>query len=163
MSDRIVPLAEEHFEGVRRALDVVAREKRYLAFQAAPPPAVAEVFYRTVLANRSPHYVAIVDDDVAGWCDVLRNHGEARSHVGTLGIGLVPAARGRGLGTALMRTAIARSWEIGFSRIELTVRVDNRAAQALYRRLGFVEEGTLLRAFRVDDTYFDAYAMALLR
>ncbi len=36
MNTEIIPLAESHFNGLRRALDIVVREKRYLAFLQAP-------------------------------------------------------------------------------------------------------------------------------
>ena len=36
MSIAVVPIAIEHVEGVWRALDVVAREGRYLATERAP-------------------------------------------------------------------------------------------------------------------------------
>ena len=33
----IVPIAQDHVESFHRALDIVARERRYLAFLEAPP------------------------------------------------------------------------------------------------------------------------------
>jgi putative acetyltransferase len=159
----IVPLNEHHFEALRDALDTVAREKRFLAFQAAPPREDAFAFYRNILANGHPMFVAIVDGTVAGWCDVLPTHGESRAHVGILGIGLVRAARHRGLGAALMRTTIDAAWRKGLTRIELSVRADNANAKALYERMGFVVEGLSRNAFRVDGAYHDSYVMGLVR
>ena len=37
MNLSIEPVSENHFEGLRAALDIVAREKRFLAFTQAPP------------------------------------------------------------------------------------------------------------------------------
>lgn len=159
----IVPTAESHFEGLREVLDTVAREKRYLAFLQAPPPQEAFAFFRNIVVNDLCQVVALVDGVVVGWCDVLPTHGEARAHVGTLGIGLLPRARHCGMGAELMRAAIARAWDKGFSRIELTVRTDNTNAKALYARCGFTVEGINRRAFLVDGAFFDTYAMALIR
>lgn len=89
MSAEIVPLAESHFESLRCALDIVAREKRYLAFAQAPPPGQAHAFYRHILTSDLCHYVALLDGLVAGWCDILPTHGETRAHIGILGMGLV--------------------------------------------------------------------------
>ena len=94
---------------------------------------------------------------------MLPAHGEARVHVGTLGIGLIPRARHRGIGTKLLEATIARAWEKNLFRIELTVRTDNANAKALYERFGFVVEGVNRAAFCVDGVFFDAYAMALVR
>ena len=163
MDVSIEPLAEKHFEGLRKALDTVAREKRFLAFVQAPPRKQAFAFYRDIVAQGHCHFVALVDGQVAGWCDVLPTHGEARAHVGTLGIGLVPSARHAGIGAKLMDAAIASAWARGFTRIELGVRADNTNAKALYERFGFEVEGLQRRAFRVDGQYYDSYAMALLR
>lgn len=159
----IVPTTEAHFEGLRQVLDTVAREQRYLAFLQAPPPQEAYAFFRYVVENDLCQLLALVDGAVAGWCDVLPTHGQARAHVGTLGIGLLPQARHRGIGAALMRAAIDKAWAKGFSRIELTVRADNTNAKALYERCGFVVEGLNRRAFLVDGAFYDSYAMALLR
>ena len=158
----IEPVAPQHFEGLRRALDTVAREKRYLAFTEAPPEQDCRAFYAAIVENGWCQMVALLDGAVVGWCDVLPTHGQARSHVGTLGIGLVPAARRRGIGGQLMKAAIEAAWKTGLTRIELSVRADNPVAKALYERMGFVTEGHHLRSFRVDGVYADSYSMALL-
>ena len=157
------PVSEAHFQGLRAALDTVAREKRFLAFTQAPSEEEAFAFYRSIIAGGGCQLVASVDGHVVGWCDVLPTHGEARSHVGTLGIGLIPSARGRGIGAKLMEATIDAAWSRGFTRIELTVRADNTNAKALYERFGFETEGFLRRAFRVDGKYHDCHFMALLR
>lgn len=156
-------VSEAHFEGLRAALDTVASEKRFLAFTRAPSEEEAFAFYRSVIAGGGCQLVALVDGHVVGWCDVLATHGEARSHVGTLGIGLIPSSRGRGIGAKLMQAAIAAAWSRGFTRIELTVRADNTNAKALYERFGFETEGFMRRAFRIDGEYHDSHSMALLR
>ena len=62
-----------------------------------------------------------------------------------------------------MTAAIERAWAKGFTRIELTVRIDNVRAKRLYERLGFSVEGRQRQAFRVNGEYFDSSFMALLR
>ncbi len=159
----IEPVAPAHFEGLWRALDVVAREKRYLAFTEAPAWESSRAFYEHIVANDLCQVVAVLDHEVVGWCDILPGVGQTRAHVGTLGIGLVPAARHRGIGARLMRAAIDGAWARGLTRIELSVRADNANAQALYKRLGFEAEGLRRRSVRVDGQYHDSLAMALLR
>ena len=81
MNLAVVPLAEVHFEGLRKAFDSIAREKRYLAFLQAPPLEEGLAFYRNIVDNDLCHFVALLDDVAVGWCDVLPTHGEARAHV----------------------------------------------------------------------------------
>jgi len=162
MNAVIAPLAEAHFDELRAVLDVVARERRYLAALEASPPERSFAFYRSLIADGQGH-VALVDGRVVGWCDIQSTFGQARAHVGILGIGLLPDARGHGIGTRLLQSAIATAWSRGLTRIELTVRDDNTTARALYERLGFEHEGIQRRSMRVDGHYYDCFAMALLR
>jgi ribosomal protein S18 acetylase RimI-like enzyme len=66
------------------------------------------------------------------------------------------AARGQGLGRALLaaaaRVAVARGW----LRLELNVAHDNIGAIAAYRRLGFAEPGEGVR--RIEDAALQALA-----
>jgi len=163
MTFAIVAPNERYFEGMRQVLDVVAREKKYLAFLQAPPFDETYAFYRNILANDLCQVIAVQDSVVVGWCDVLPTHGEARAHVGTLGIAVHPRLRGRGIGTKLIEAGISKAWEKGLTRIELTVRTDNTKAKALYERFAFTVEGINRNAFLVDGEYFDTYFMALLR
>ena len=158
----IVPLAEPYFEQLRQAVDVVAREKRFLSLTEAPPREDCYSFYKGLLENNSPVFVAVIADQVVGWCDIQSAFGQARQHVGTLGMGVMPAVRGRGLGTRLIESAIAQAWANGLMRIEITVRTDNEAATKLYERVGFEHEGRMRSSMLVDGQFYDCYAMALL-
>lgn len=60
---------------------------------------------------------------------------ETNGWVKTLGV--LPSARGRGVGSALLRTAFARFAELGFGSVALGVDSDNATgAMALYERVG---------------------------
>lgn len=86
-----------------------------------------------------------------------------RRHAMTLGITVLPAAQGQGVGTALMQALCdyADRWA-QVLRLELTVFADNARAIALYRRFGFEVEGTH-RAYALrDGAYVDTLAMARL-
>jgi putative acetyltransferase len=159
---RIVALAETHFEPLRQVLDQVAREGRFLALMKAPLPEQSYAFCRGLLSDGQCH-VALREGRLVGWCDIAPQVGEARRHVGTLGMGVLREARHQGIGTQLMREAIATAWRRGLTRIELTVRVDNLNAKALYERTGFEVEGIKKHSMRVDGVYHDCHAMALLR
>jgi RimJ/RimL family protein N-acetyltransferase len=79
-----------------------------------------------------------------------------------LGVGLLPAWRGQGVGERLMRPALEAARALGLSRVELRVRADNERAISLYRKLGFVLEGRCRRATRVDNEFYDVIIMGLL-
>ncbi len=80
--------------------------------------------------GRAIGYVAVeLEPDGAGYIDFL---------------GVDPGNRGRGVGSALVTSALSALGRRGVTVADLTVRVDNVAARGLYRRLGFEE----LRAVR---------------
>jgi ribosomal protein S18 acetylase RimI-like enzyme len=160
---RITTANERHHVGLRAATDAVARERKYLAGVKVPPLEASVAFYHSLAKAGFPHLVAEDDGLVVGWCDVTPVFGDARSHVGVVGLGLLPDYRGKGHGHKLMEEAIRRAWELGLTRLELTVRVDNAGAIALYRKLGFLTEGTKRAAIRIDGTYHDVLMMALVR
>ena len=87
---------------------------------------------------------------------------DAYAHCGVLGMGVVAAHRGRGIGCALMQATLDDARAKGFTRIELTVRTDNERAKRLYKKFDFVVEGLGRRHMRVRGKYYDCHFMALL-
>jgi ribosomal protein S18 acetylase RimI-like enzyme len=53
---------------------------------------------------------------------------------------LLPADRGRGVGSALVQAAKAEARAAGLARLSLGVLPDNVAALLFYRRQGFAEQ-----------------------
>jgi RimJ/RimL family protein N-acetyltransferase len=162
MDFRIVPITERHIEGFRSVVDRVARERRYLAILRGFPPKETRRFVRASMRARNPHLLAVVGRRVVGWCDIQRIPRDAMAHSGILGIGIVDGFRRQGIGRALMHAALMRARRSGLTRVELTVREDNRRAIALYRKFGFVAEGVKRNGFRVDGRYYNVVSMAVL-
>ena len=129
---RIVAIAEEHIPGFHAAVDVGARETKYLAFLEAPPLEDVARYVRGNIEKQYPQFVALSNDRVVGWCNVIPKMTRAiHLHCGTLGIGLLPEFRGRGIGRQLMLQTIDAAFAFGLTRIELTVRENNVGAIAL--------------------------------
>lgn len=161
---RIVPTDEKYVEGFHHCLAVVARERQYIAFVEAPPLEGMRAFVQALRAGAGIQFLAIEDGDVVlGWCDILLNPREGFRHCGQLGMGLLPQARGKGLGGRLAAAAIERAWEEGLERIELEVFASNERGLRLYRKLGFAVEGVKRRARKLDGFYDDNVLMALTR
>ena len=152
----------DHVEGYRRALDLVARERKYLTMLEAQPEPETLRFVKSNLENGNPMMVALAGDKVVGWCDVRREFFPSRAHRGTLGMGLLPEWRGRGLGQRLLEATLAQARRSGFKRIELDVYADNLRAIALYEKAGFVREGLLRDATLIDGVFRDAILMAIV-
>ena len=88
---------------------------------------------------------------VVGWCDIVRLYFHpGYEHNGRLGIGVLAAWRGQGLGRALLDHALSAASGTGFRRVELEVYASNTAALSLNKICGFTVEG-LKRAMRLFD------------
>jgi ribosomal protein S18 acetylase RimI-like enzyme len=145
-----------------RAIDTVARERRYLNFLQAPPIESTRRFVDQIIRNGWSQFYAIHDGQVVGWCDVIRKEHEGMRHSGRLGMGVLPDYRGMKLGTRLLSETIADATSKGITRIDLEVFASNTQAMALYRRMGFVEEGRKKHTRFLDGVFDDDIVMAFI-
>src|SRR5262249_62087116 len=60
---RIIPTLEQYIERFHAAVDVVARERRYLAFLEAPPLESTRAFMRRLLADGGVQMFAVTPHD----------------------------------------------------------------------------------------------------
>ena len=163
MTLTVVPISLRHAASFRQALDAVARERRYLAMTQAPALEQVLAFVRDNVERGLAQFVALDGERVVGWADIVPPANPGLAHRGTLGMGVVPGYRGRGLGRALLGACIAHAWASGLSRIELEVRADNLPAIGLYVAMGFRHEGFKPRGICLDGVFHDTLAMGLLR
>ena len=163
MECEIVPVSEKLISGYRQAIDTVAKEGKYFAFdQAAPLHLITQIVRRNIALGH-PQYVVMHEGCVSGWCEIIPyNMWVCDPHAGTLCMGLMPALRGRGIGRRLINYVVEAALSVRFSRIDLMVRASNTAAITLYSSIGFELEGVHQKAIRNADDYEDVYSMALM-
>lgn len=150
-------------EGFHDCLDSVARERRYLAFDQAPPVDQMREFVAAGLASGMVQYFAVSDQRVVGWCDIRPGGKEVQPHAATLGIGVRTGYRGQGIGSRLIEWCLNDAWSKGLTRVDLEVFSENTSAIALYEKFGFQHEGIKRRGRLVDGVYDDIVVMGLLR
>ncbi|KPX61904.1 GCN5-related N-acetyltransferase [Pseudomonas syringae pv. lapsa] len=155
-------MADIHLEGVTALYNepAVCRQVLQMPYQSI------EVWRKRLAASTERHVklVALHGNEVIGSIGLEQYSRSRQSHVGAIGMGVASAWQGKGVGSKLLATAldIADNW-MNLHRVELTVYVDNEAAQGLYRKFGFETEGRL-RDYAVRDGLFvDALSMARLR
>lgn len=97
------------------------------------------------------------DGGLAGIVALIHPQRQKLRHGAELaGMYVAPAYRRRGLGSVLLRAAIAHARSIeGVCQLALGVNKANAAAQALYRSLGFASWGVQPRALRIDGAFHD--------
>lgn len=145
-------MAEIHIEGVTALYNepAVCRQVLQMPFQSI------EVWRKRLAASTERHVklVALSGGEVIGSLGLEQYSRSRQSHVGAIGMGVASAWHGKGIGSKLLAAAldIADNW-MNMHRVELTVFADNEAAQGLYRKYGFEQEGRL-RNYAVRDGVF---------
>jgi GNAT superfamily N-acetyltransferase len=93
--------------------------------------------------------VAVENGWVLGTAKMSTNRPGPGSHVSTASFMVAAGARGRGVGTALGRYAVAWARARGYAGMQFNAVVEtNTAAVHVYRQLGFQVLGTVPGAFR---------------
>jgi ribosomal protein S18 acetylase RimI-like enzyme len=162
MNLTINAISESDLLSFRGCLDIVARERKYLALLEAPPLEQMRTFVAENIAKKAPQVVAKDGESVVGWCDIVPGWHHTLQHCGAVGMGLLPSYRGQGIGRRLLATCLEQAQVIGITRVELEAREDNEPALRLYKSMGFQQEGTKRRGMKVDGQYITTVAMALL-
>ena len=157
----IRPITPADAAGYNRALDSVAREQKFLRLTRAPSLDSSKDFIADNISGANPHFVAVDEDVVVGWCDICRSDAARSEHVGELGMGLIATHRSRGIGPLLLEATLAAA-RPHFRRVELQVYETNLAAIRLYEKAGFTHEGRRRRAIHLDGLDRDILIMAML-
>lgn len=120
-------LADDRF-GAGRERDVLPLPPSYLAG------------FRAMLAQGGRIILAGKDGAVVGCMQFNIIHGvsqQGQSRAQVEGVRVDSAMRGKGIGTAMMRHAMAEARAAGCAILQLTTNRDRTTAQAFYARLGF--------------------------
>ena len=113
--------------------------------------------------RRYPHaavFVAEGPEGIVGRLSVGRDPHPASAHVADLGLMVAAERRRKGIGSALLRQAVAWARRAGVRKLELHVFPHNEPAIELYERFGFEREGYRRNHYRRGDGYVDAILMA---
>lgn len=80
------------------------------------------------------------------YCGTIQGIRATSKYGGIQNVGITPAHRGRGVGTALLMAALRGFQQFGLPRAYLEVTAQNERAVRLYKRLGFQRTKTLFKA-----------------
>ncbi|MFJ4324944.1 GNAT family N-acetyltransferase [Streptomyces tricolor] len=154
-SIRIAQAADE------RELAVLDRATWSALHAVTPRP---EPPYQPFFDERHPpreFLVAEADGRILGYIRLTRPTPLAsNAHVLTVqGFAVADEARGRGIGRALVRAAVAEARRRGARRLTLRVLAHNTPARSLYEAEGFAVEGVLPGEFLIDGRYVDDVCM----
>jgi ribosomal protein S18 acetylase RimI-like enzyme len=118
--------------------------------------------FRELIDSTGPDTLLVLEEDgeIAGHAGV---HEGQTPGVMSFGMGVIPSARGRGGGRALLEAAVEHARACGAHKLELEVWPENERAIALYESAGFEVEGLRRDHYRrADGSLRSAVLMAKL-
>ena len=104
---------------------------------------VIEHWVESIRAGRTITVLAREDGAVLGESTLLHNEANWTRHLGEIRIQISPDARRRGLARVLAREVDAIAKQLGLRLLTARMTLDQSAAQAVFRRLGFQREAVL--------------------
>lgn len=121
-------------------------------------------FIESYMTNQNSRFlIAELDGRLVGNCSfgVILNN-KRYLHRAGLGIAVLKAYWGKGIGRIMIEECIAWCKEHGIEQIELEVVTDNERAISMYKSFGFQVCGRKNHALKYSDgTYADEYSMVL--
>ena len=97
----------------------------------------------SIQAGRTITVLARQDGRMLGESTLLHNEANWTRHLGEIRIQISPDARRRGLARVLAREIDAIAKQVGLQLLTARMTLDQSAAQAVFRRLGFQREAVL--------------------
>lgn len=113
-----------------------------------------------LISNQEIYCFAMINNNIIGYCNVIKQPILYNSHVGTLGMGIIKEYRGQQIGTHMLQTCIQQA-KTSLEKIELEVFASNTHAISLYKKFSFQEEGRKLKTRFIDGKYDDIVLMGL--
>ncbi|MHC4222457.1 MAG: GNAT family N-acetyltransferase [Planctomycetota bacterium] len=148
---------------MNRSLD---RETSFMMWEPGERKTSAEELakrIRTMVSHENQNiFVAEDGDRLVGFLFAQGWSARRASRRLYLVIGILKSHWGQGIGTRLFEEMERWARERSIRRLELTVMVNNEAGLALYRKMGFIVEGTKTDSLFVDGSFVDEYHMAKL-
>ena len=104
-------------------------------------------------------FVAVEDKQLVGYLQAIGRSARRTRHILSINIAILQSYTGRGLGAELFGAMELWARRKRIKRLELSVMLNNKPAQKLYERLGFVREGIKRGSMFVDGEFIDEYYM----
>ncbi len=146
-------------------INKLSTEQSFILFQGHQQTLKAETKWlkekiKETKSNKGVYLCAFNGNQLVG-CGEITLGNNAKSHVGDFGISVTFDFRGEGIGQKLMELIISESIKklSGLKIITLEVFGENKIAQSLYKKMGFIKFGCLPKSLERKGKMDDAILM----
>ncbi|WP_028855980.1 GNAT family N-acetyltransferase [Psychrilyobacter atlanticus] len=117
-----------------------------------------------IINSNNKLYICTCDNVVIGMLGIDISPRKRLSHRAAMGINVLKDYWGMGAGSLLMKNAVDFfHLNENLTKLELEVRSDNLQAVNLYKKFGFKIEGEISKYFCINDKYYSAFLMSLIK
>ncbi len=155
-----VPADADHLADLMKHVE----KSGYMLFEAGERKTTSEQLQKRLVAMdlRSTVIVAEEQSKLTGYLFAINEEVNRKRHSVYVAIGIHKGERGKGIGTKLFLALEKWAKEKKLHRIELTVLEHNKAAIALYIKMGFEVEGIKRDSLLIDGKYVNELYMSKL-
>lgn len=150
-----------------RDASIIAKAEKEIAkepgfFCSQPSELCEQNVKNTIESSSCIYFVAECNNCIVGHAFLEISPLQSLKHIAELNIAVHKGFQKRGIGTQLMERIIKWAKEsLSIEKIELKVRASNAVAIALYKKMGFLEEGRLKCHVKTEIGYIDDILMGL--
>lgn len=151
-------------DAIWNIFNIIVGEKKYIpVLSPVESEFEKQSWYLKMREQQNMMLVAIVDGKIVGQLAVEHVDWETCSHVGELGLVILPEYRGLGIGKKLIKNCldIVRNKSL-FKKITLSCFHNNHIALNLYKKVGFKEVGRKTYQFFINDEWLDEVLFELI-
>lgn len=105
-------------------------------------------------------FIALEGDKIVGYLGLKRSHLLKIRHVADFTVGILEGYKRRKIATQLIKFAENWAKQKDIKRMTLKVSEDNIPAISLFKKMGFLLEGTLKHSVNKNGKFYDSFMMA---
>ncbi|MCE3043538.1 GNAT family N-acetyltransferase [Legionella sp. 16cNR16C] len=156
----------EDAQAIIEFLNAVGGETDFLTFGLNEFPLSVEdeskIIDECISEERNLMLVGKVNDQIISQLFLETSAQSRLKHIGYIGLTVLRNYWGQKVGSQMLAQAIEWAKQKQLAKLQLQVRTDNYQAIQLYKKFGFVCEGTVIKALRIGEHYFDDFLMGLM-
>jgi len=149
----------EDSEGIISVIKTNAPDRSYVLMELyGTKPDAVKKYICSMDFDKNLLLVALADDTVVGALSGIQMDQGKRpetAHILNIGLHIITAYRGLGIGSQMLRFAIDWAKKRGFKKLEANIFTTNKRSLHVFERAGFSEEGTRQKRIRIGKQYID--------
>jgi RimJ/RimL family protein N-acetyltransferase len=154
------PITFDDAEDITTAVQSIVMKGEYIQKEKVRSIEEEKIFIQEMQQKQNMYVGVEIDNKIVGIARVIKGELKMKEHVGVFRTWLSGVAQGKGIGNQIMDYTLEWGKKAGLHKIWLTVFSGNEGANYLYKKYGFIIEGTQKDQININGVYQDEIYMA---